>query len=264
MKQHYARKRFGQNFLHDASVLQRIVTAIDPRPGQALIEIGPGSGALTRQVLPLAEKLTVVELDRDLIPLLQQNCVELGSLEIHSADALKFDFCTLKQSENRLRLFGNLPYNISTPLLFHLFKQLPCIQDMHFMLQKELVERMAAAPGSKTYGRLSVMVQLYCQVEMLFIVGPEAFRPAPKVNSAVIRLTPHTEPPVEVENPAVFSRLVTQAFSQRRKTSRNTLKKLLTSEQISSTGIDPTTRAEQLSLQDFALLANLLESTGYP
>ncbi len=260
MKQHRPRKRFGQNFLHDAAVLQRIVTAIDPRSGQTLVEIGPGLGALTRQVLPLAGELTVIELDRDLVPLLQQNCTGLGSLTIHSADALKFDFCTLKQNENQLRLFGNLPYNISTPLLFHLFRQLSCIQDMHFMLQKELVERMTAAPGNKTYGRLSVMVQFHCRVEMLFIIGPEAFRPAPKVDSAVIRLIPHAEPPVEITAPDTFSRLVTQAFSQRRKTLRNTLKKLLTSEQISSAGIDPTTRAEQLSLQDFALLANLVDS----
>ncbi len=258
MKQYRARKRFGQNFLQDPVVLQRIATAIDPHPGQRLIEIGPGLGALTRQILPLAEKLAVVELDRDLIPLLQQNCTGLGTLEIHSADALKFDFCTFRQLENKIRLFGNLPYNISTPLLFHLFKQLSCIQDMHFMLQKELVERITAAPGSKTYGRLSVMVQFYCQVEMLFIVGPEAFRPAPKVDSAIIRLIPHPEPPVEVTDPAAFSRLVTQAFSQRRKTLRNTLKKMLTAEQISSTGIDPGIRAEQLSLQEFALLANLV------
>ncbi len=262
MKRHHARKRFGQNFLHDAGVLQRIVNAIDPRPGQTLIEIGPGLGALTRQVLPLAGKLTVVELDRDLVPRLQRSCTGSGALEIHSADALKFDFCRLRQSGNRLRLFGNLPYNISTPLLFHLFRQLPCIQDMHFMLQKELVERMAAAPGSKIYGRLSVMVQFHCRVEILFTVGPEAFRPAPKIDSAVIRLMPHSKPPVEVANPATFSRLVTQAFSQRRKTLRNTLKKLLAAQQISSAGIDPAARAEQLSLEDFARLANLLDSTS--
>ncbi len=261
MKQHRARKRFGQNFLHDATVLQRIVSAIDPRPGQTLVEIGPGPGALTRQILTLTKQLTVVELDRDLIPLLQQNCAGLGTLEIHSADALKFDFCTLKQPEKRIRLFGNLPYNISTPLLFHLFKQLPCIQDMYFMLQKELVERIIATPGSKTYGRLSVMVQFHCQVEMLFTVGPEAFRPAPKIDSAIIRLIPHPEPPVEVTDPAAFSQLVTQAFSQRRKTLRNTLKKMLSAEQISSSGIDPAIRAEQLSLQEFALLANLIGSS---
>ena len=260
MKQHHARKRFGQNFLHDQYVIQRIVNIIDPRPDQALVEIGPGSGALTRQILPLSKQLTVIELDRDLIPLLQQNCAGTGELNIHSADALKFNFCSLKHNENKIRLFGNLPYNISTPLPFHLFKQLPCIQDMHFMLQKELVERISSPPGSKIYGRLSVMVQLYCQVEMLFTVGPEAFKPAPKVDSAVIRITPHPKPPVKLKDTTIFAQIVTQAFSQRRKTLRNTLKKTLTAEQISYAGIDPSQRAEQLSLQEFALLANLVST----
>ena len=259
MKPHRPRKRFGQNFLHDLGTLTRIVTAIDPRPDQQLVEIGPGLGALTCRVLPLAGRLTVVELDRDLITPLQQECGRLGELEIIQADALKLDFCRLRQDGGKLRLFGNLPYNISTPLLFHLFGQVPCIRDMHFMLQKEVVERMVASPGSKRYGRLSVMVQFHCHAELLFTVGPGAFRPPPKVASAVVRLIPHPSPPVKVKDTERFSRLVAEAFSQRRKTLRNTLRHRFDEGQLRGAGIDPSLRAEQLTLAEFARLANLEE-----
>ncbi len=259
MRQPRARKRFGQNFLHDAGVVQRIVSAIDPRPGQRLVEIGPGPGALTRRILPLAGELTVVELDRDLIPLLERECAGLGELHIHCADALLFDFCALRRPPEQIRLFGNLPYNISTPLLFHLFHQTACIQEMHFMLQRDLVERMTAPPGSRTYGRLSVLVQFHCRAEMLFCVRPGAFTPAPRVESAVIRLTPHRRPPVEMKHPELLARLVSEAFAQRRKTLRNTLRRMLDAEQIRAAGVDPGARAEQLSLEEFARLADLLD-----
>ena len=251
---HRPRKRFGQNFLHDQGVIQRIVQSIQPQAGERLVEIGPGQGALTRQVLDHIEHMDAVELDRDLIPLLAK---EFGErLTIHSQDALKFDFCSLMPEGGKLRVIGNLPYNISTPLLFHLMEGRHCIKDMHFMLQKEVVERLAAAPGSKAYGRLSIMVQYYCRVEKLFIVHPGAFHPPPKVDSAIVRLVPHQQPPVEVVSAADLSKLVAQAFSQRRKTLRNTLKGMLEEADIIACGIDPQLRPEQLSLPQFAALAN--------
>jgi 16S rRNA (adenine1518-N6/adenine1519-N6)-dimethyltransferase len=251
--EHRARKRFGQNFLHDRHVIDRIVRAIHPKAGERLVEIGPGLGALTLPLLQAAGRLEVVELDRDLIPKLAQQCAGQGELIIHSADALKFDFCALAAGGRR-RLAGNLPYNISTPLIFHLLGQAHCIDDMHFMLQKEVVERLAAKPDTSDYGRLSVMVQYRCKVEQLFIVPPGAFTPAPKVDSAIVRLEPHAAPPVDVDA-AVLEKLVAQAFSQRRKTLRNTLKGLLDAETIEAAGIDPQRRAETLSLQEFAALA---------
>jgi len=198
-----------------------------------------------------------VELDRDLIAFLGKAKPAGSELIIHNQDALKTDFCALA-GDHLVRILGNLPYNISTPLLFHLLTQKHCIQDMHFMLQKEVVERMAAAPGSSSYGRLSVMIQFHCRVEPLFIIGPDAFRPAPKVDSAVVRLTPHATPPVAVNDEQVFSDLVRQAFSQRRKTLRNNLKNLLDADAIQVLGIDPGIRAERLALNDFARLANRL------
>ncbi|MDA1107250.1 MAG: 16S rRNA (adenine(1518)-N(6)/adenine(1519)-N(6))-dimethyltransferase RsmA [Proteobacteria bacterium] len=253
---HTARKRFGQHFLHDRGVIQRIIAAIHPQPGEPLVEIGPGRGALTRDLLRAVGTLDVIELDRDLIEPLRTSCTELGDLRIHQQDALRFDFCALMKNEARLRVIGNLPYNISTPLLFHLLQQAHCIRDMYFMLQNEVVERMAAAPGSRTYGRLSVMIQYRCAVTKLFHVGPGAFTPAPKVDSAVIRMVPHTSPPVVVADEKVFDQVVRAAFAQRRKTLRNGLKELLSDADIRALGIDPGTRAEQLSLQDFAALGN--------
>ncbi|MDO9371098.1 MAG: 16S rRNA (adenine(1518)-N(6)/adenine(1519)-N(6))-dimethyltransferase RsmA [Gammaproteobacteria bacterium] len=253
---HTARKRFGQHFLHDRGVIQRIIAAVHPQPGEPLVEIGPGRGALTRDLLRAVGTLDVVELDRDLIEPLRASCAELGELRIHQQDALRFDFCALMKNEARLRVIGNLPYNISTPLLFHLLQQAHCIRDMYFMLQNEVVERMVAAPGSRTYGRLSVMIQYRCAVTKLFHVGPGAFTPAPKVDSAVIRMVPHTAPPVAVGDEKIFEQVVRAAFAQRRKTLRNGLKELLTDTEIRALGIDPGVRAEQLSLQDFASLSN--------
>ncbi|MDH5184605.1 MAG: 16S rRNA (adenine(1518)-N(6)/adenine(1519)-N(6))-dimethyltransferase RsmA [Gammaproteobacteria bacterium] len=251
---HRARKRFGQNFLHDHNVIQRIVHQIQPREGQHLVEIGPGKGALTQEVLTYIKHMDVVELDRDLIPILQ---AELGSqLTIHNLDAMKFDFCSLVEGETKLRVIGNLPYNISTPLIFHLLSLRHCIEDMHFMLQKEVVERMQAGPGSKTFGRLSIMVQYFCRVEKLFIVPPGAFTPAPKVDSAIVRLVPHEQPPYEVDSVETLSKLVAQAFSQRRKTLRNSLKGWLDEAAMIAVGVDPKLRPEQLSLQDFVALCN--------
>jgi len=254
---HHPRKRFGQNFLHDPAIIDRIVRVIHPQPTDNLVEIGPGQGAITAPLLRAAGKLTVVELDRDLIEPLQTLCKDSGELTIHNADALSFDFCEINRTE-RLRVVGNLPYNISTPLLFHLLDQHHCIKDMHFMLQKEVVARMAASPGNGQYGRLSVMLQYRCSVNPLFDIGPGAFNPPPKVSSSFVRLEPYRTPPVKISDESIFATLVRQAFSQRRKTLRNTLRKLLNADQITSLGIDPTARAETLDLQAFAALANYL------
>ncbi len=254
---HKARKRFGQNFLTDQSVIQQIVYSINPKEEQSIIEIGPGLGAITAPLLQIAKSLTVIELDRDIIPKLQANCESSGKLNIIQADVLKVQLTDLELDKDKpLRIIGNLPYNISTPILFHLMSQLPLIKDMHFMLQKEVVDRMAAGPGSKTYGRLSVMLQYFCKIDYLFSIAPDAFSPAPKVTSALVRLTPYDELPNEVDDIKAFSQIVTQAFSQRRKTLRNSLKKMLDSEQIEQCGINPTIRPEQLSISDFVLLAN--------
>lgn len=254
--QHKARKRFGQNFLHDAGVIRRVVGCIAPRPNQHLVEIGPGRGALTRELLATLGRLEAVELDRDLIGPLQASCAQLGELRVHSGDALRFDFCQLAQPGERLRLVGNLPYNISTPLLFHLLEQSYCIDDMHFMLQKEVVARMAAEPGGKDYGRLSVMLQIQCEVFPLFDIGPAAFSPPPKVTSSLVRLRPLREPRFNIADPQVFAHLVNEAFSHRRKTLRNSLRDLLDSQQILALGIDPAERPERLALEAFVALAN--------
>ncbi len=254
---HKARKRFGQNFLHDAGVIQRIVQAVSPQPGQRIVEIGPGQGAITLPLLEACGKLEVVELDRDLVQPLADRAAGIGELIIHQQDVLKFDFRTLA-GDDRLRVVGNLPYNISTPLLFHLIGQSPVIQDMHFMLQKEVVDRMAATPGNSDYGRLSVMIQYHCKVDPLFRVKPGAFTPAPKVESAVVRLTPWQQPPARLDDLASLSLLVRTAFSQRRKTLRNTLKKLLPVGQIEAADIDPGARPETISLEQYIELANRL------
>ncbi len=252
---HRARKRFGQNFLHDPAVINRIVAAIAPAPGQHLVEIGPGRGAITRPLLAACGELDVVELDRDLIEPLAHKLGDAGTLRIHNTDALRFDFRTLA-GKGRLRVVGNLPYNISTPLLFHLLDQADVIEDMHFMLQKEVVERMAAAPGSGDYGRLSVMIQYHCEVTRLFSIGPGAFRPAPKVESAFVRLVPHVIRPVDVRRYETLENVVRMAFSQRRKTLRNTLRGLLDEPAIRAAGVDPTARAGTLTLRQFAALAD--------
>ncbi|POZ53925.1 16S rRNA (adenine(1518)-N(6)/adenine(1519)-N(6))-dimethyltransferase RsmA [Methylovulum psychrotolerans] len=255
---HTPRKRFGQNFLHDHSIINDILSSTAAHPDEHWVEIGPGMGALTDPLLKTGVRLDVVELDRDLVAFLTDKFGARPRLTIHSGDALAFDFARLAEGDGKLRVIGNLPYNISTPLLFHLLENTACIEDMHFMLQKEVVDRMCAPPGSKQYGRLSVMMQYYCEPELLFVVPPESFDPAPKVMSAVVRLIPHPQPPVAVRDVANLSRLVTAAFSQRRKTLRNALGKLLTAEQIQAAGVDPSARAETLALSDFARLSDLL------
>jgi len=254
MSSHRPRKRFGQHFLHERGVIAHILKEFDPKPADNVVEIGPGEGALTHTLAGQVASLDVVEIDRDLIGRLRQSLPE--SVTIHNADALKFDFCSLSPSHGKLRIIGNLPYNISTPLLFHLLDQAHCVGDMLFMLQKEVVDRMVAAPGGKDYGRLSVMLQWGAKVEKLFNVAPGAFRPPPKVDSSVVRLTPHAVPPVPVNDPQRFAAIVKAAFSQRRKVLRNTLKGLVAPETMERLGIDPGRRAETLSLQEFAALAN--------
>jgi 16S rRNA (adenine1518-N6/adenine1519-N6)-dimethyltransferase len=255
---HRPKKRFGQNFLHDPIVIQKIVNAINPKSGDHLVEIGPGQAALTIPLLLAAGAMDAVEIDRDLIPIVQQQCAPYGELTLHNVDALKFDFAELKDDERQLRLVGNLPYNISTPILFHLLESRHVIADMHFMLQKEVVERMAAGPGSKTYGRLSVMLQAYCEVHHLFDIGPGAFHPPPKVDSSIVRLLPKSDDEVAIANAVPFSKIVAASFAQRRKTLRNNLKGLLDEATIVATGIDPSVRAETLEVDDFRRLAEAL------
>jgi 16S rRNA (adenine1518-N6/adenine1519-N6)-dimethyltransferase len=259
--EHRPRKRFGQNFLHDPGTIRRIVAAVAPTAGQHLVEIGPGRGALTAGLLEAAGELDVIELDRDLVGPLAERLGHLGRLRVHQADALRFDLCALlpaaaKATEQRLRIIGNLPYNISTPLLFRFLEQADCIADMHLMLQKEVVERLAAEPGQKTYGRLSVMVQSRCEVERVLVVGPGAFTPAPKVSSAVVRVVPLRPPPVVIAEPQLHARIVAAAFSQRRKRITNSLRGLADAALMEQCGLDPGARAEQLSVADFAHLAN--------
>jgi len=258
MTEHTPRKRFGQNFLRDTSVLQHIIDVINPHNDDHIVEIGPGKGALTRAILNETTRLDVVELDRDLARYLQAKFKGSDKLCIHSADALKFDFCQLVTPNQKLRIVGNLPYNISTPLMFHLLEQTACIQDMHFMLQKEVADRLAALPGTAAYGRLSLIMQYRCSIERLFIVPPAAFKPVPIVDSAFIRLIPHLQPPVNVVNENIFKQVITQAFTQRRKTLRNTLKGTLSIDEIKAAGIDPGLRAEALTLEQFAHLSNFV------
>lgn len=258
-KDHQARKRFGQNFLHDQNIINKIIRAINPKQTQNIVEIGPGQGALSYPLLDALGQLNAVEIDRDLIQLLNQQSPEHGKLIIHEGDALKFDFHQLAQTDNKLRLVGNLPYNISTPLIFHLLGFLDNIDDMHFMLQKEVVQRMSAEPGTKAFGRLSVMLQWYCDVDYLFDIPASAFIPAPKVISSLVRLRPKKEPLTILNNPKQFSMLVNRVFQQRRKTLRNTLKDYLTEDNIQALGIAPTARPETLSLLDFAALSNAIK-----
>lgn len=259
---HTARKRFGQNFLHDQNVIHNIVAAINPQKDQFLLEIGPGLGALTEPVGDLVDKLTVVELDRDLAERLRHHPFLHHKLTIIEQDALRFNFrdyfANLELNGQGVRVFGNLPYNISTPLMFHLFKFHDLVQDMHFMLQKEVVKRLCAAPNSKAYGRLTIMAQYYCQVMPVLEVPPSAFKPAPKVDSAVVRLVPYKTLPHPVKDIYWLGRVTTHAFNQRRKTLRNALSTLFSPEQLEALGIALNARAENLSLADYARLANYL------
>lgn len=251
---HQHKKRFGQHFLHDPGLIRRIVQAVAPRAGDRLVEIGPGAGAITLPLLREAGQLTVIELDRDLIPRIQSAAQGVGELDVIQADVLTVNFTTLAQG-GRLRLVGNLPYNISSPILFHCLEHRRAIADMHFMLQREVVERMAAPPGNKVYGRLSVMLQLACRVEPLFHVPPGAFVPPPKVDSAVVRLTPLAEAERPDVDAAALERVVRHAFGQRRKTLANALQGVLSAEQFVAADIDPRQRAEQLAPAQFVALA---------
>jgi 16S rRNA (adenine1518-N6/adenine1519-N6)-dimethyltransferase len=257
---HRARKRFGQNFLHDQGVIHRIVSSINPRPGQSLVEIGPGRGALTLPLLEACGKLTAIELDRDLIPLLEKKAATVGDLKLVNQDVLQLDLSSL-QLEPPLRIVGNLPYNISTPLMFHLLEYSGLISDMTFMLQKEVAERILASPGDKHYGKLSVMMSCHCDGDFLLDVPPASFSPRPKVNSAVIRLRPLTQPRINPDDLPRLEQVVTAAFGQRRKTIANSLKNLLDRDRITDLGLDPGARAETLSLNQFALLAGILPET---
>ncbi len=258
--QHRARKRFGQNFLHDAGVIHRILRAIHAKQGERIVEIGPGQGALTEGLLDSGAHLDVVELDLDLIPILKQKFADRDNFALNQGDALKFDFAQLSSEPDSLRIVGNLPYNISTPLIFHLLDHANLIRDMHFMLQKEVVERLAAAPGGGDWGRLSIMVQYHCRVEHLFNVGPGAFNPAPKVESAIVRLVPHEVLPHPAQDHRQLETVVRQAFNQRRKTLRNTLKGLLDADAIAAAEVDGSLRPEQLDLAAFVRLSDQLSA----
>ena len=255
---HRARKRFGQHFLHDRGVIEKIVAAIASSPADRLVEIGPGLGAITLPLLDRVGRLDAIEIDRDAIRHLQNIAPQHGELRIHEADVLQFDFAPLASGQ-KLRVVGNLPYNISTPLLFRLIEQRDLFLDMHFMLQKEVVARMAARAGDEDYGRLSVMLAPWVEVEKLFDIGPGAFKPPPRVESTFVRLKPHAAPPFAIEDERKFARVVAAAFSQRRKTLRNALKPLLTEAQIERAGIDPGARAETVPPAGFAALAGQLD-----
>ncbi len=260
MKDHQPRKRFGQNFLVSPGVIRKIVDAIAPRAGDTLVEIGPGLGALTGPLLERIDHLQVVEIDRDLIDRLRAQ-YPAERLTIHAGDALAFDFGSLK-AVGPLKIVGNLPYNISTPLLFHLARYADKISEMHFMLQKEVVDRMAAAPGSGDFGRLSVMLQYRFVMERLFVVPPGAFDPPPKVDSAIVRMIPidfaKVSPDRTARDPELFARLVAAAFSQRRKMLRNTLRDFGGEALLEAQGLAPTARAETLSVEDYVRFSNAL------
>lgn len=254
---HKARKRFGQNFLQDQGVIRRIVRGISPRPSDHMVEIGPGLGALTEVILDESGALDAIELDRDLLPILRTKFFSYEErFRVFEADAMKFDFTSLQQDERQLRIVGNLPYNISTQLIFHLLQHCSCVQDMHFMLQKEVVDRLAAKPGDKLYGRLGIMAQYYCDVEPLFIVPPEAFDPVPKVDSAIVRLVPFKQKPQTAKCLTTLQGVVRTSFGMRRKTLRNNLKSLISAERLETLGINPALRPEVLSLADFICIAD--------
>ena len=250
-----AKKSLGQHFLHERGVVDKIIRAVDPQPGDRLVEIGPGQGAMTFPLLDRHGRLTAIEFDRDLLAPLADAARARGELTLVHANVLDVDLTALAAG-TPVRLVGNLPYNLSSPILFHALEHAPAVRDMHFMLQKEVVDRMAAGPGSKVYGRLSVMLQAWCRVTALFDVGPGAFRPPPKVDSAVVRLVPREPGSVGIDDPMRFAAIVRDAFGQRRKTLRNSVSKLVDEATIRAAGIDPQARAEQLGVADFVRLAN--------
>ena len=254
------KKNLGQHFLTDQDIISKIVLAVKPVAGDFLVEIGPGQGAITFPLLKKHGALTVIEFDRDLITPLMESAEGMGDLTIIHKDVLKVDFTKLAADRPAIRLVGNLPYNISTPILFHVLEHAPVVRDMHFMLQKEVIDRMAAEPGSKVYGRLTVMLQARCEVTPLFMVPPHAFRPPPKVDSAVVRLVPLAADKIHIKDAVLFENLVRDAFGQRRKTIRNAMQALATSDDIEAVGLRPDARAEQLPVTDFIKLANFLTS----
>ena len=256
-----AKKRFGQHFLHDTQVIDRILRALAPAPGDRVVEIGPGRGALTLPLLRRHGSLTAIEFDRDLLAPLRAAAAPLGALELIAADVLKVDFTALAAGGS-LRLVGNLPYNISSPILFHALDHAAAIRDMHFMLQKEVVERMASGPGNKVYGRLSVTLQALCEVTPLFTIGPGAFQPPPKVDSAVVRLVPKAASSIGIVDRQLFARVVHDAFGQRRKTLRNALSMVCDATALERAGIRPDLRAEQLPVAAFITLANQLAASA--
>ena len=251
---HVARKRFGQNFLTDKLVLDNIIDAIGPSRGETMVEIGPGLAAMTRLLLERLRELHVVELDRDLVERLNKT-FDAKRLHVHAGDALKYDFAALAPAGGKLRVVGNLPYNISSPLLFHLAEIAPLVQDQHFMLQKEVVERMVAEPGGKTYGRLSVMLQWRYHMDLLFVVPPSAFDPPPRVDSAIVRMIPLAAP--LACDAARLEAVVQKAFSQRRKVLRNCVAGMFSEAELESVGIDPQARAETVGVEAYVALANL-------
>lgn len=250
-----AKKSLGQHFLHERGVVAKILLAVDPQPGDRLVEIGPGQGAMTLPLLDRHGALTAIEFDRDLLVPLAEAARRHGALTLVHADVLDVDFTALADG-HPIRLVGNLPYNLSSPILFHALDHAAVVRDMHFMLQKEVVDRMAAGPGSKVYGRLSVMLQAWCEVTALFNVGPGAFRPPPRVDSAVVRLVPRPAADVGITDRGHFATVVRAAFGQRRKTLRNALRGICDDECMASVGVDPQQRAEQLAVAAFVRLAN--------
>lgn len=259
---HRPRKRFGQNFLHDPHIIERIIASLQSGPDQQLIEIGPGKGALTAPLLERFGSLQVIEVDRDLAAFLRLHLGHHPGFRLHCEDVLKLDFNQFVEETGRdeppLVIIGNLPYNISTPLIFHLLSFRSLIADMYFMLQLEVVQRLAAAPGTEHYGRLSIMAQYHCRVEMLFTVPSGAFSPPPRVESALVRLSPYRSLPCPARDPRMLDRVVRAAFAQRRKTLRNCLKALLSGDQLAGLGIDPGERAENLSLHDYVRISDFL------
>ncbi|KAF0280852.1 16S rRNA (adenine(1518)-N(6)/adenine(1519)-N(6))-dimethyltransferase RsmA [Spiribacter aquaticus] len=261
---HRARRRFGQNFLHDPAIIEQMLTAIAPRTAEHFLEIGPGSGALTRPLLARGAQVMAIEVDRDLAARLDQwDAARSGALQVIEADALSQPVAPLIEASGQaLRVVGNLPYNLSTPLLFHLTAPATGIHDLHLLLQREVVDRMAAGPGSRIYGRLSVMIQARCQIEPLFEVPPGAFSPPPQVTSRFVRLIPHAEPPLGDTDTHCLSRVVAAAFAQRRKTLRNALRGLVDDAGIAAAGIDPGTRAERIDLAGYGRLARILQHSS--
>lgn len=261
--QHKARKRFGQNFLIDHGVIREIVRSVHPHKDDVMVEIGPGKGAITELLADACDNLNVIELDRDLVPWLKVKFEKHPNFQLFQADALQFDFAQLLKNDRPLRIVGNLPYNISTPLIFHLLGYANKVRDMHFMLQKEVVKRMAAQPGESAYGRLGIMVQYYCAVEDLFDVPPTSFDPAPKVDSAIVRLTPYAQLPYVATHIKTLETLVNVAFQQRRKTLRNSLKQLLAGEQMENLTVDLSLRPEEISLREYVAMSNVLGEISF-